>query len=203
MIKIYGAPGSSAGRCYWTMEEIGLLYERQPLDMSKKEHKSPEYLALNPNGKVPCLVDGDVTIWESMAIDTYLAEKYQPDLLGLTPEARGLVQQWSYWAILEPQPALVSALIQKVFVPEPKRDQKIIDDALAKLPPMLEIANKHLDQLEYFVGGSFSLADIHVATVMNINHMLGQSLSDFPHLMRWLDNVCGREAYQKVQAMGR
>lgn len=65
MIKLYGSPKSSAGRCVWTLEEIGVPYELIGVNMQAKEHKSPEFLAINPNGKIPAMVDGDLTLFES------------------------------------------------------------------------------------------------------------------------------------------
>ena len=99
MIKIYGSVLSSSGRCIWMAEEIGQEWENVPVDFKNREHKSASYLKLNPNGKVPVVVDGEYVIWESVAINTYLAEKYQPALLGLSLEERGHVHQWNYWAV--------------------------------------------------------------------------------------------------------
>src|SRR5687767_5881522 len=112
MIKIYGSPHSSGGRCYWTLEELGLSYERVKIDMRSKEHKSPSYLNLNPNGKVPVMVDDDFVLWESAAINSYLAEKHRPELLGRTLQERALVQQWTLWAMVDLQPPHVDLLIQ-------------------------------------------------------------------------------------------
>src|SRR3989344_9118391 len=122
MIKIYGAPRSSAGRCFWLLEELALPYQAMPVDMRNKEHKSEAFLKLNPNGKVPALVDGDVVLWESIAINHYLADKYRPELLGKTPVERGLEQQWSTWSMVDLQPPLVDLIIQMVLTTEEKRN---------------------------------------------------------------------------------
>ncbi len=83
MITIYGSPRSSSGRCFWCLEEVGETYNAKPLNFKEKEHKSPAYLKINPNGKAPTLTDDDFVIWESIAINFYLAETYKPELLGL------------------------------------------------------------------------------------------------------------------------
>ncbi|MCB0362836.1 MAG: glutathione S-transferase [Bdellovibrionales bacterium] len=114
MVAIYGSPRSSSGRCFWCLEEIGIEYENKPINFREKQHKSPEYLKLNPNGKVPVLVDGDFVIWESLAINFYLAEAYKPQLLGSDIQHRGLVHQWSIWALADLQPPLIEAFIQSV-----------------------------------------------------------------------------------------
>jgi glutathione S-transferase len=93
MIYIYGNKRSRATRVLWLLEEIGQPYELKNIDFDKKEQKTPEYLALNPNGTVPTLEDNGLILFESLAINTYLADKYKPELLGETPEIRGQVHQ--------------------------------------------------------------------------------------------------------------
>jgi glutathione S-transferase len=139
MITLYGSPKSSAGRCYWTLEEAGVPYTLKEVDMKNKEHKSPEFLKINPMGKVPAMVDGDVTLFESMAINFYIADTYKKELLGSTPGERGLAHQWSFWATSELQGPIIDIFIQKVFVPEDKRDHTIIENSLNKLPALLHI----------------------------------------------------------------
>lgn len=201
MIKIYGSPRSSAGRVYWMLEEAGVAYERVPLDMSKKEHKSAEYCKLNPNGKVPCLRDGEFTIWESMAINTYLAAKYKKDLMGTTPEEMGLVQQWSYWSILDLQKPAIDWFIQAVFVPEERRDAAVIEKAKAALPPLFQILDNALSKASFLAGNHFTIADLNVATVVNIVGPLGFSYEPYKNVQKWLSAVKDRPAYQKYAQM--
>ena len=82
MIKLYGPARSSAGRCFWLLEELNVPYENIKVDLMNKEHKADWFLKINPNGKVPALVDEDVTLFESMAINYYLTEKYKPEFMG-------------------------------------------------------------------------------------------------------------------------
>ena len=81
MITLYGSARSSAGRCLWCLEETGVAYENKNVDMRTKEHQSEAFLKINPNGKVPAMVDGETKLFESMAINFYLADKYKPELL--------------------------------------------------------------------------------------------------------------------------
>ncbi len=203
MIKVYGSPHSSAGRCFWMLEEAGLKYERQPLDMKNGEHKLPEFLKLNPNGKVPCLIDGDFIIWESMAINSYLAEKYKPELIPSTAESRAHMQQWSYWAALEMQPPLIDIFIQKVFVPEDKRNHQVIEKATQVVPLKLEILNNHLKKSKYVVGDQFSLADINVGSVANLANAIEFDLKPYGEIMRWLQFLKERSAYKKATQLER
>ena len=197
MLKIYGSPRSSAGRCYLVMEEIGLKYETAPLDMGNKEHKSPAFLQLNPNGKVPCLVDEDFVIWESLAINHYLAERYKPELLGAGAKEKGLVQQWSVWALAELQPPLVDILIQMMFVPEDRRDQNVIRKAQEKLPANLKVLDQALSGRTYLVGSHVTLADLNTASVINIAQALKQDIESYQNIMYWFNRMKERPSFAK------
>src|SRR5262245_65462598 len=107
MTKLYGVRQSRAMRSLWALEELGVPYEHVPIDFVT-EAKKPEFKAINPNGKIPALVDGEVTLFESLAINLYLAKKY--DKAGIQPatledEARAI--QWSVWATTEIEPLLI------------------------------------------------------------------------------------------------
>lgn len=198
MIKIYGAPRTSAGRCYWMLEEAGVAYEQAPLDMRNKEHKSDTFLKINPNGKVPAMIDGNFVIYESMAINQYLAEKYKPELLGKTPEEQGLIAQWSFWAILEMQRPAVDWLIQEHFVPADKRDAALIEKCQKQLPHLMEILNNDLASKKFLVGNRFTLADLNVASVVNICMGLKMDISHWKNLANWMSSMKERPAFQKL-----
>src|SRR5262245_1674145 len=117
MIKLYGIRMSRALRSLWALEELNVPYEHVPIDFMT-ESKTPEFKAINPNGKVPALVDGEVTLFESMAINLYLARRY--DTKGLYPrsaedEARAI--QWSFWGMTEIEPGLLIVLMNRMFLP--------------------------------------------------------------------------------------
>lgn len=197
MIKIYGSPRSSAGRCYLMLEECGLKYEHVKLDMGKKEHKSADFLKINPNGKVPALMDGDFQIWESIAINNYLAEKYKPELLGHGAEAKGLVYQWSVWAMTEMQSPFVDILIQLHFVPEEKRNHEKIEKAKMHIPELLNILDKALANKKYLVNDTYSLADLNIASVLNIGNSIGVHFDQFQSITNWFAQIKNRSAWQK------
>lgn len=203
MIKIYGSPKSSAGRVYWMLEELGVPYERVPLNMSQREHKNPDYMKLNPNGKVPCLVDGDYVIWESMAITQYLATKYNNSspLLPKTPEEMGHALQWSYWSILEMQKHAVEWLIQVMFVPADKKDMTIVEKAQKALVPLFNILNNALENKSYLIGNRFTIADLHVASVAGITMSLGMDLKPYTNILSWLKACHDRPAWHKVNSL--
>ncbi len=198
MIQIYGPAGSSAGRCYWALEEAGLAYEVKPIDFRAADHKKPEYLAMNPNGKVPLLVDGNLRLWESMAINFYIAEKYKPVLLGKSLEEKAHILKWSFWSLAEYQKPMIDVFIQKVFVPAERRDQSIIDKGLKALEPLHVLLNNHLKDQSFMVGQDFTLADINVATVAKLTRDIGVELTPYPAIQSWLSRVLERPAALKV-----
>ncbi|MBC7537478.1 MAG: glutathione S-transferase family protein [Bacteriovorax sp.] len=201
MITLYGSPRSSAGRCIWALEEAGVPFTTKDVDMRNKEHKSAEFLKINPMGKVPALVDGDVTLFESMAINYYIADAYKKELLGTTPAERGLNMQWSFWATSELQGPIIEIFIQKVFMPDDKRDNNVIENNLKKLPDLLSVLNTSLAGKKYLVGDQFTIADINTASVVSICPMIGVDLKAYSNIEGWLGAISDRPAYQKYQAM--
>jgi glutathione S-transferase len=203
MIQIYGPAGSSAGRCFWTLEEIAVPYEAVPVNFRNQDHKKPEFLRMNPNGKIPVLRDGDFVLWESMAINFYLAEKYKPALLGADLQEKADILKWSFWGLAEYQKPIIDAFIQKVFVPEAQRDQGVITRSLEKLGPLNEILNRHLEGRTYMVGTAFSLADINVASVARLCPLIGADLARYPALQSWVARLLERPAAMKVAQLER
>lgn len=201
MITLYGLPRTSAGRCIWALEEVGTPYTLKEVDLRNKEHKSPEYLKINPNGKVPAMVDGDVTLFESMAINFYLADTYKKELLGTTPLEKGQVYQWSFWSVAELQDPIIQVLIQKVFVPADKRDNNVIEENFKKLPALLSVLDSSLAGKKFLTGNQFTLADLNTASVVSICHAIGEDLSSYPNIKTWLGAISDRPAFQKYMAL--
>ncbi len=201
MIKLYGPVRSSAGRCFLCLEEIGVPYESVNINLMEKEHIGPAFLEINPNGKVPALVDGENTLFESMAINFYLAEKYKPELMGKNLKERALVYQWSFWASSELQGPLIQLLIQKVFVPEAKRDQKIIEESLEVLPRYFQVLDKSLANTKYLAGNEYTLADLNTYSVASIASALQYDLTPYKNILGWMGQLSERPAHKKYAAM--
>lgn len=201
MIKIYGSPRSSASRVYWLLEEIGLTYQPVKINMREKEHKSEAFLKLNSNGKIPVLTDGDFVIWESIAINNYLADKYAPHLLGSTPEIRGTVSQWNIWSMLELQKPMIDIFIQKVFVPEDRRDLALIEKAQKSCPPLLGILDNALNKHKYLAGDTFTVADLNMASVVTLATPIGMDISAYKNIQGWLSAVMERPSFQKFSKL--
>lgn len=201
MITIYGSPNSSAGRCYWTLEELGVDYQKKTIDFQKKEHKSEEFLKVNPNGKIPVLTVGNFTIWESMAINMFLCDKYRPEFLGEDAEMRGLAYQWSIWALGDLQTPLIDIFIQMVFVPEERRDYTKIETCEKKLPGLLTILESELSQKTYLTGNDFTIADLNTASVVHLCRAIKFDLSSYKNITRWLSLIDQRSAFQSFKAL--
>ena len=165
--------------------------------MREKEHKGEAYLKLNPNGKVPCLTDGNFVIWESVAINNYLADKYSPHLLGDTPESRGLVMQWNLWSMLELQVPIIDIFIQKVFTPEDKRNHTLIEKSQKTCQHLLSILDSALNAKKYLVNETFTMDDINMASVVNIAQGIQMDISTYKNIKAWQGNLMERPAYQK------
>lgn len=199
MIQIYGSARSSAGRCFVMLEECGLHYEVMPLDMMvKREHKSEDFLKLNPNGKVPCMVDDGFVLWESAAIVQYLAEKHKPEMMGANLTEKALVQQWAFWTMTEAQPPMVDILVQKLFVPEGKKDLALIARREQQIPGLLEVLEKSLTGKKYLVGNKYSVADLMAASAANIALGLQLDMTQFPNIKAWLSEIKSRPAWVKL-----
>ena len=197
MIVFYGAPMSSAGRTHWMLEEVGVPYEYKRISLRDGDNKKPEFLTVNPAGKIPVLQDGDVTLTESMAINFYLAEKYGKGLMPSDPVARAHVYEWSFWAISNVQPLLLAILLNTMIKPEAERDPKAVDAARTQIPPYLDVLNRALHGKEYLVGTQFTVADLNTASVLGLAAFVGVDLAGYPNVQAWLNCVQGRPSFAK------
>lgn len=202
MIRFYGSPMSSAARTHWMLEEVGVPYEYQRINLRAGDQRKPEFLAVSTGGKIPCLVDGGVTLVESMAINFYLAEKYGKDLMPSSLDERARVYQWSFWAISNVQPLLLTILLNAMFLPENERDPKAIERARPQIPPYLEVLNDALRGKEYLVGERFTVADLNVASVLQLVPMVGVDLASYSNVQSWLGRLSARPALQKSMSAG-
>ncbi|MFI5315017.1 MAG: glutathione S-transferase family protein [Myxococcota bacterium] len=199
MIKLYGIRQSRALRSLWALEELGVPYEHVPINFLT-DAKSPDYLKINPNGRIPALVDGDLALFESMAINLYLAKKY--DKAGLYPrspddEARAV--QWSIWGMTEIEPSLLLILMNRVFLPPNQRDESAAKAAEEKLGPALRVLDGALAGKKHLLGAPFTIADLNVASVLSWALFAKVDLDKTPNVKRWLTECAARPAFVKAQ----
>src|SRR5262249_53307767 len=166
-LKIYGVARSRAARVLWMAKELGLDYEHIKVDFATGETRSPAHLALNPNGHVPVIDDDGLILWESMAINLYLAKKYGMGALypsHLEDEARAW--QWSIWGMTEVERPLLTAMMNRMVYPEDKRDLAAADAAEKTLAQPLGVLDGALAGTPYLLGGDFTVADLNVASIL-------------------------------------
>jgi len=127
MLKILGAPHSRAFRVIWLANELGIPYEHIPVTFSvpNAQCKEPWYLALNPNGLVPAIDDGGFVMWETAAINLYLAETYKNSLYPSTPQSRDRMLQWTFFATTEVEPTLITLFRNRIFFPPDQRNETL------------------------------------------------------------------------------
>jgi glutathione S-transferase len=198
-LKLYGISGSRALRSIWAIEEVGVEYEHVPTHFMN-DSKEPRYLAINPNGRVPTLQDGDLNLFESMAINLYLAKNYGSGLYLDEPASEAQTWQWSVWAISEIEPLQMTIVVQKLFMPEEKRDPKTIARAEKGLARPLAVLDAHLSDRKWLVGDSFSIADLNVAGVMLLLQMIDFDLSEWKNVSRWAETCYARESLGRARA---
>jgi glutathione S-transferase len=182
------------------LEELGVPYENVPTSFVGDAQK-PDYLKVNPNGRIPALDDDGTLVWESMAINLHLAEKYDKGFRPRSLEERAHTVQWSFWGMTEIEPGLIEAFVNRVMLPEAQRNQAAGDAGEQKLQRPLAVLDKELGQRRFLLGDRFTLADLNVASVLLIAPMARIDLSKYPNVQRWLAACSDRPAAKK--ALGR
>ena len=200
MTKLHGTSRSRSARSLWALEELGVNYEHNP--MPTTDAKSAAHLKLNPNGHVPVLEDDGVVLWESMAINLYLADKYGKDSMWPSDAAgRAAAYQWSFWAMTEVEPHLITILRNRVMNAPDQRDEKAASAAVEALKAPMNALEGALKGKEYLLGKTFTIADLNVAAVMSWIPMMKLDLSSTPNVAAWLQKCLGREANKKVRGL--
>jgi len=202
-LKIYGKPASRVFRVLWCASELGLDFELVPITSADGSITSPEYLAINPNGKIPAMVDGSFVLLESQAIIFYLVRKYdshhEKGLLPRTLEAEARALQWSFWAMTELDAPFVTVMFNRASLPRPERDPALADCAEAEMQAPLRILDTALAPSGYLAGDVFGLADLCVAGVLSWASEVGRlDLAAFPHVGAWLKACYDRPAAARV-----
>ena len=197
-LKIYGIPMSRAFRVLWMANELELDYENVPIHFADSSSKTPEYLAINPNGKIPAIEDGGLKLWESMAINLYLAKKHDKGLWLNSPETEAQATQWSVWVMAEVEKAALAVLLNRFFLPEDQRDPKVAADGERQLQRPLKVLDEALANTGYLIGSSFTVTDLNVASVLSWAKMGHMDLSAYPHVDKWLTEALRRPASMKA-----
>jgi glutathione S-transferase len=198
MIQLYGNTRSRAMRCLWMLEEVGEPYALIEKSTHLNDLQSADYLRLNPNARIPTLVDGDVVLWESMAINLYLAQKYQGPM-HCDARVLGIAAQWSFWAMLETEALLLEFMEHRAVLPEFARDASKAERCELLLRKPLTVLDDALKQRPYLAGEAFTVADLNVASILAWGKMARLNFALHPALAKWLDACLARPAYGRVR----
>ncbi|HYD07393.1 MAG TPA: glutathione S-transferase family protein [Reyranella sp.] len=198
-IKIYGPVASRAARALWIAHELDIPFEHVPMEM--KDLKTPDYLKVNPNGKVPAMVDGDFKLFESMAINLYLAKRFNKnDLWPASAEDQALCYQWSFWGMTEVEKPLLTILIDMFMTAPDKRKPEAVAEAQKTLPKPFGVLNAALEGRDYLLGSSFTVADLNLASICSWAKPIKYDFKPFANTAAWLDRCLSRPAFKAARS---
>jgi glutathione S-transferase len=197
MIELFTAATPNGWKASITLEELGLPYKVRRIDFDKREQKEPWYLKINPNGRIPAIVDhdnGDFAVFESGALMIYLAEKAGNKLLPSDVKGRSLVIQWLMFQMGGIGPMMGQANVFYRYAPE--RIPYAIERYQREVRRLLEVLDTRLADNEY-LAGDYSLADIASWSWVRGYKWSGVTLDGLAHVQRWLDTIAKRPAVQR------
>lgn len=200
MIKLYGTPNTRSTRVAWALEEAGAEYEFILVQLAKGEQKQPAFLSVNPAGKIPTLVDGDLVLSESAAICTYIGDKFPqsglvPPVTDLANRARYL--QWCFFAMTELESSLWTGE-KHARLPKEKQLPEVLEACRTEFDHAAAVLAQHLQGREYAVDSGFTAADIILARVLNWARGRGITLNET--LGNYADRMLARPAVARAAA---
>lgn len=198
MVHFYGAPMSSAGRTHWMLEEVGVAYEYHRVNLRDDAGRA-EFRAINPSGKIPFLIDGDLRMTESAAINFYLADTYKPELIPAGPHGRARALEWSFWAMTNLQGEAIDVMLHSMRLPEAQRSAEALTSAKRTAQALIDYLETRIGA--YVVGDALSVADVNVGSVVNLTLRVGAATAG-PKVTAWIEAMRARPGYQKVAAAG-
>lgn len=199
-IALWGRMSScNVQRAVWALEEVGIAYERIDAGGDWGGLDDPAYLALNPHGRIPTLVDGDTVVWESDAIVRYVAARYGAgSLWPEAPEDRAAADQWMAWTAASLYPDWIELFWKLVRTPPAKRDPDTIARLLTATARRFELLDRHLKTGDYMSGNTFTMADIPAGMMLYRWFEMDIVRPDTPHVEAWYARLRDRPAYRKA-----
>jgi glutathione S-transferase len=195
-LRIYGIARTRAFRVLWVAKELGLPYEHIPIEIGEAGARKPEYLAINPNGRLPAIDDEGFALWESLAITLYLAKKHSAGrLYPATLQGEAKAWQWSLWSVQEVDRGVNIWSLHAVRLPAEERDGARREEALKVLAAPFKVLERALGS-GYLLGESFTIADLNVAAV--ISRAIDMELAATPRLAAWLRRCLERPAAREA-----
>jgi glutathione S-transferase len=180
------------------LKEKNLPFDRILMDLPNKEQKQEWYLALNPYGKVPVLVEEDAWVYESALCNEYLEDKYPtPALTPRDPGAKAQMRLWAEWCNSQFVPPVISILYEN-RKPAAERSQEKIDHSKAKLNALLPRLDDQLQTRDYLMG-DYTLADVVFTPFLALCERTGVNLNAFPYVAQWAERLKRRESFEEVK----
>lgn len=205
-LKIYGIAASRTSRPLWVAQELGLDYQHIAQPYEGGATRTPEFLALNPNGHIPVIDDDGIIVWESMACALYLAERFQAadgsSLAAQNHAERAEILRWTFWTVTECEKDALSFLMHRVAMAEERRKPELALQADRRLAPVLQGLEQHLQGRSHIAGERFTVADICVASVLAWVQR-ADAMAACPRVADWLQRCLARPAQLQVRVMAR
>jgi glutathione S-transferase len=203
MLKLYGQYRSRAFRVVWLCKESNIPYEHVnvTINVEGASCKEPAYVALNPNARVPTIDDDGFVMWESAAINFYLAEKHRSPLWPADLKAKGRAYQWAFFIANDVEPLMITVFQNRVAFPPEKRSAELADASDAKLQPRLKVLDDFLSKNRFFGIDKWDLADFMVASVCYTFFVMKYDLSRYPHFQKWLMASLERPKAKEARAL--
>jgi len=196
-MKLYEFAFTRAIRCRWTLQELGVDFEAVNVNMGAGEHQQPAFLAINPAGKLPALVDGDLVLTESAAIALYLAEKYRK-FLPTDPRGRAEVNRWVLFTVTELEQPLWRIAKNRNLYPEAQRLAADIPLASQDFRAMAAVAEQHMQGRKFIVGDDVTVADFVLAYTLDWANEV-KLLDRCPQLLAYMERMYARpKAPQRI-----
>ena len=203
MLKLYGQYRSRTFRVAWLCKESNIPFEHVDvtINVAGATCKQDWYAKVNPNGRIPAIDDDGFVMWESAAINLYLADKYKSPLWPQDAQGRGRAYQWALFIANDVEPHMVTVMQNRVMFPPEKRDPALADAADARLQPALRVLDGHLAANRYFGIERWDMADFMVASVCYSLFVMKYPLEKYPHLARWLTESVERPRAKEARAL--
>jgi glutathione S-transferase len=197
MLKLYGSARSRASRALWMLAECGVPYEHEDFSTLTGDAKTAALTRVNALGKVPALEDGELRLFESMAINLHLARKYGGRLWPSDPDDQSRALAWSFFCMTELEPRMVQIFVERVIRKEGERNAENEKKNWDELQRPLKVLNGQLEGRDHVLGSAFTVADLNIASCFTMLSMMKLDMAAFPNVRRWLDACYARPAYQK------
>lgn len=211
-LSIYGIQASRALRPLWAATELGLAFEHVQTDYRAGATRTPDFLALNPNGRIPVVVDhrpeGDVIIWESMACALYIARQHGAadgrSITPATPREDAEALRWSFWVMTEVEKDALTVLMHRFAMAPQERRPELADKAEQRLHVPLRVLEQHLAAQQargqaHLAADRFTVADLCVASVLLWVRATRELMEAFPLVNAWLHACLARPAYRALR----